>query len=74
MNKLKTWRIDGTVDNTVHPDADPILFSLNAKGATIEEAVDSIDSELHAMAAKRGWKRGDYDIHTNETEEPPEGK
>lgn len=67
--KMKTWRIDGTVDNTLYPEADPILFSLKSKGKTVEEALRKIDPKLHLLAAERGWKRGEYDVHTNETVE-----
>ena len=70
--KMKTWRIDGTVDSTLYPDAEPILFSLKSQGRTLEEALNRIDPELHRLAADRGWKRGEYDIHTTETEEQSE--
>ena len=66
---MKTWRIDGTVDNTLYPEELPILFSRLTKAHTLEGALKKLDPILHAEAAKRGWKRGDYDIHTNETKE-----
>jgi hypothetical protein len=69
---MKTWRIDGAVDNTLYPDADPVLFSLKSQGRTVKEALKKIDPELHRLAASRGWKRGEYDIHTNETLEQPD--
>ncbi len=65
----KKWRIEGIVDNTLYPEETPIIFQLLAEGNTIDHALDSIDSELHRMAAERGWSRGDYEIHTQETKE-----
>lgn len=65
----KRWRIEGTVDNTLLPEEMPILFQLHAEADTLEDALDIIDPELHRLAAERGWKRGDYEIHTQETSE-----
>ena len=65
----KKWRIQGTVDNILYPEEMPIIFQLQHEGYTIEEALDGIDPELQRMAAERGWNRGDYEIHTQETEE-----
>jgi hypothetical protein len=65
----KKWRIEGTVDNILYPEEMPIIFQLPAEGNTIDDALDNIDSELHRMAADRGWNRGDYEIHTEETKE-----
>ena len=67
--KMKSWRIDGTVDNTLYPAEQPILFSRPIKAYTVEGALRKLDPILHKEAAQRGWKRGECEIHTNETME-----
>ncbi len=66
---MTTWRIDGTVDNALFPEELPILFSRPIKAHTLEGALKKLDHVLHREAAKPGWKKGDCEIHTQETKE-----
>jgi hypothetical protein len=60
------WRIIGTVDNNLYAEEDPIIFSDTVEGDDMEDALDKLDSTLHELATNRGWKMGDYDIHTTD--------
>jgi hypothetical protein len=60
------WRIEGTVDNTADPDAEPIVISETVEAADVEDALNKLDPTLHELAAKRGWSKGDYDIETEQ--------
>lgn len=48
------WRIEGTVNNTLYPKEQPIIFSDTVEGDNVEDALNKLDPKLHELAAKRG--------------------
>lgn len=67
VKKLKPYRVKLKAVNTLYPEQVPLILDWKAYKATaLERALVQADWAIHHRAKKKGWARGDYNIHVLE--------